>query len=370
MNRLIQYTVGSLAGSTVAAPSTLTSYQLDPVGNWSSKTTNGVMQTRVYDAVNQLTTIDGSALAYDANGNLQSDAAYAYTFDEENRMTEVTRNADLAVVAQYEYDAFGRRVQKIANPGGTPAATVYFYDGVRVIEEQNAQGATAGTYVYGNYIDEVLTMDRQGQTYYYHQNAAWSVDTVTDGGGNPVEHYAYDAYGAVTVTDGSGAPVAANPWGAPHSARSRQSADVFTGRQVRRRDRPILLPGAILRRRDGEVPVQRSVAGTAVGLRIRGEQSGHDDGPAGAVHGERRSRDRVGFWLFPHRYELDLHGELRDLPEQCRYYRANVWDSAVKPGTSRESDLASTRPAMWIRAGGAAPRQMDRKARSASSICN
>ena len=44
-------------------------------------------------------------------------------------------------------------------------------------------------------------MDRGGQTYYYHQNALGSVETITDSTGTPVESYTYDAYGAVTVTD-------------------------------------------------------------------------------------------------------------------------------------------------------------------------
>ena len=56
---------------------------------------------------------------------------------------------------------------------------------------------TQATYVYGNYIDEILTMNRGGSDYYYHQNALWSVEAVTNSGGVPVERYRYDAYGVV-----------------------------------------------------------------------------------------------------------------------------------------------------------------------------
>jgi RHS repeat-associated protein len=133
-------------------------------------------------------------------------------------------------VGQYHYDALSRRVQKIANPVGSSTTTLYFYDNERIVEEQNSGGTTQATYVYGNYVDEPLTMDRGGQTYYYHQNALFSVAAITDASGTPVERYSYDAYGAVSVTTGAGVPVPANAWGAPHSAIGNPWT--FTGRQI------------------------------------------------------------------------------------------------------------------------------------------
>lgn len=228
--RLVTYKVGTLVGSTVAVPATQTAYNLDPVGNWTSKTTDGVTQNRTHDSVNELIQIDAAVLSYSSNGNLQGDAAYSYAYDEENRLTQVTRKSDHTVAGQYQYDALGRRVQKIANTTGSSTTTAYFYDDQRILEEQSAAGATLATYTYGNYIDEVLTMERAGQTYSYHQNALWSVESVTDSAGNTVERYAYDAYGAVTVTDGAGTAVPLNARGTPHSAIGNPST--FTGRQL------------------------------------------------------------------------------------------------------------------------------------------
>ena len=91
-------------------------------------------------------------------------------------------------------------------------------------------GATQATYVYGNYVDEILTMGRGGQTYYYHRNALWSVEAVTVGSASAVERYAYDAYGSVAVSDGSFTPVAPNAWATPHSAIGNPWS--FTGRQL------------------------------------------------------------------------------------------------------------------------------------------
>ena len=228
--RLIDYRVGTLVGPTVPVPSTETSYSLDPVGNWNSKTTDAVTQSRMHNADNELIKIDAQNVTYDADGNTQNDGAFTYAYDEENRLTKVTRNSDSAIVGQYQYDALSRRVQKVANPAGSPMTTQYFYDDARIIEEQNVAMVTQATYVYGNYVDEVLTMDRGGQTYYYHPNALWSVEAVTDSTGTPVERYSYDAYGLVTVTDGTGTPVSPNSWGTPHSAIGNPW--MFTGRQL------------------------------------------------------------------------------------------------------------------------------------------
>jgi RHS repeat-associated protein len=228
-DRLIDYKVGTLIGSTVPLPATQTAYNLDPVGNWPSKITDAVTQTRVHDVVNELVKIDATNLTYDANGNAANDGAFSYVYDEENRLIRVTRNSDAAIVGQYQYDALGRRVVKVASPAITPTTTVYFLDDARVVEEQNGVGTTQATYVYGNYVDEVLTMDRGGQTYYFHQNAMWSVEAITNSGAAVVERYSYDAYGSPAVTDGSGVPVPPNPWGTSHS--NIGNPYMFTGRE-------------------------------------------------------------------------------------------------------------------------------------------
>ena len=229
--RVTDYQVGSPDGSCVTGIVTQTQYGLDPVGNWLTNTVNGVPEIRMHNAVNELTQIGSTNLSYDANGNLINDAVYTYAYDEENRLTSVTRLSDAAVVGQYQYDAMGRRVQKVANPNGSPTTTRYFFDHARILEEQDGLGNTLATYVYGNYVDEALTMDRGGQTYYYHQNALWSVEAITDSTGtNVVERYSYDAYGAPTVTDASGLIVSTNSWGTAHSVIT--NSYLFIGRQL------------------------------------------------------------------------------------------------------------------------------------------
>ena len=233
--RLIDFKVGNLVGSTVPVPATQTQYTLDGVGNWKLKTKDAIPETRTHNAVNEITSINGAPVLSDFNGNTSEDARYTYAYDEENRLTAVTRKSDSRLVGQYQYDALSRRVGKIADAAtpSTPIETRYFYDSARIVEEQNPAGTTQATYVYGNYIDEVLTMSRAGQAHYYHQNSLWSVEAITNSAAAVVERYMYDAYGLPVVTDGSEPPgvlVAPNAWGTPHSAISNPW--MFTGRQL------------------------------------------------------------------------------------------------------------------------------------------
>jgi RHS repeat-associated protein len=230
--RLIDFKVGTLVGSTVPVPSTQTHYDLDGVGNWNKKTKDGVPENRSHSVTNEITQINGVPVLSDLNGNTNEDGQFRYNYDEENRLIRVSRKSDQRVVGRYEYDALSRRIKKIANPGAvsSPVETRYFYDDTRIVEEQDTAGLTLATYVYGTYIDEILTMDRAGQAYYYHQNSLWSVEAITDSAANVVERYAYDAYGLPAIQNGSGMPTPANPWGTPHSVIGNPW--MFTGRQL------------------------------------------------------------------------------------------------------------------------------------------
>ena len=194
--RLIDYQVGTLVGSTITMVVTQTAYNLDSLGNWKSKTKDLVTQTRTHSPSNEITKINNSSILSDFDGNTSDDGTQLYSYDEENRLVQVQAKATHAVLGQYQYDAFGRRVSKTDNLG---IQTHFYYDGWRTIEEQSSTGVTQATYVFGNYLDEALTMDRGGQSYYVHQNTLWSAYALSDNTGTGIEGYSYDAYGYQTV---------------------------------------------------------------------------------------------------------------------------------------------------------------------------
>jgi RHS repeat-associated protein len=208
--RLVNYRAGSLASSPppncpagpvgIPMPVTQTAYNLDKLGNWNSIVVTppggaAGTQTRMHSPSNEIAKINGTFILSDNNGNTTDDGTNLYSYDEENRLVKVTAKVGGAVLGRYQYDAFGKRISKIDN---FAVQTLFYYDGWRTIEEQSS-GVTQATYVFGNYLDEVLTMDRGGATYYYHQNALWSVMALSDSTGKALEGYSYDAYGYQTV---------------------------------------------------------------------------------------------------------------------------------------------------------------------------
>ncbi|UCE48810.1 MAG: RHS repeat-associated core domain-containing protein [Phycisphaerales bacterium] len=258
--RLIDFKRGSWGAGGIDSPTRHRTWQLDGVGNWSQFSidaetyTNSINQMNEYDdwSTDGLAPIpdddglpddfkqghgSGFNRAHDKNGNLVADDTKEYYYDYDhrpimqatrranNQLTQVGDSKTGAILGQYWYDALGRRIRKLVEG----VSTVYIYTtDWQVIEEYKDQALTA-TYTYGNYIDEVLTMERGEQTFYYHQNAIWSVIAVTDNGGDVVELYAYDPYGNPHIADRFGVPVTPDPEDTPQSTIGNPY--LFTGRR-------------------------------------------------------------------------------------------------------------------------------------------
>lgn len=107
----------------------------------------------------------------------------------------------------YQYDALGRRIARTVAPDGTPVRTEFYYDGPQIIEERNGAGSVQATYVYGRYVDEVLSMQRGGNDCYYHQDDLYNVMAVTDDTGAALERYEYGEFGEPSFFDGSGSSI-------------------------------------------------------------------------------------------------------------------------------------------------------------------
>jgi RHS repeat-associated protein len=202
-------------------------FQLDGAGNLMSRTINGKKTLFNHDAggqyqsdpLNRYTDIQGQKRQHDASGNLAFDGRYRYLYDHENRLIEVREAGSKNTVATYGYDALGRRISKQkANDTKT-----YLYDGYRVIAEYKEDGSLAARYIYGSGIDEILQMERGGQTYTYHRDIQGNITSLTDASGKIVETYSYDPFGAVTIRDGSGNRLSRSKAGNPY---------YFTGRRL------------------------------------------------------------------------------------------------------------------------------------------
>lgn len=100
------------------------------------------------NGLNQYTSVGTIIYAYDAHGNLSSDGARNFTYDFENRLTNVSGSPILALA----YDPSGRLRQTTS--GST--VTQFVYDGDRLIAEYSSSGAMLRRYVHSAGIDEPL----------------------------------------------------------------------------------------------------------------------------------------------------------------------------------------------------------------------
>ncbi len=210
--RDVNYAYNDIYELTNVTGSQTHNYQYDGVGNRT--TADGVAYTP--NNLNQYNQVNSQVYSYDGNGNLTDDGPNGYTYDVENRLTSAQ---NVSHNSTYAYDGLGRRISKTVD-----GSTTYFvYDGDQIIEERNSAGTLLASYLYGEGIDEIITMKRGPTTYWYLQDGLGSTTDIIDETGRIVyERYQYDPYGNVTIKNGSGATI-------PTSAIGNRY--MFTGRE-------------------------------------------------------------------------------------------------------------------------------------------
>ncbi len=300
--------------------------------------------TYAADVVNQYTAVGGVARTHDNNGNLKDDGTYVFSYDFQNRLVQVRQSGTLTLIADYHYDALGRRVEKVLAAGTT---TRYLLDGVEVVEEYDAVGNWQARYVYEDGIDRPRCMDRadiadvngnQNTTevlrFHYHQQALGSVTEVTQPTGAVVEWVTYDVYGQPSIRDQLGNGIAQSAIGSPY---------LFTGREYDQED------GLYVYRARAYDPVggrylQRDPSGHVDGLGLheyagsapstRWDPDGRDD-----THGRDRNLSKETKKIVI-RYDgstKDKEDAVRDAIED---WNENNPDDKISP--SRTEDIVST----------------------------
>ncbi|RLJ15756.1 hypothetical protein DJ030_17965 [bacterium endosymbiont of Escarpia laminata] len=163
-------------------------YAYDAVGN---RLDSGA----TFGADSRLLTHGGAAYTHDANGNVTGRGSESYTYDSSQRLTGYNDGTN---TASYAYDYLGRRIERTVN-GDT---TQYLYHDQDVLAEYDDLGNRLVSYTYAPGMDQLLMMERDGQTWFYHTDGLGSVVAITDVAGNLVQRYGYDAWGNVILSDG------------------------------------------------------------------------------------------------------------------------------------------------------------------------
>jgi len=194
--RLVDYKRGQLTGGSISAPTLHQVFNYDELGNRTTMVDNSFTTNYTVNNMNEYSSIANGGIinpVYDNNGNMLADDNHTYKYDNENRIDSV----DNGLTAIYSYGPLGRRISKETSVG----TSNYYYDGHRVVEEQNESGSLLATFVYGTGIDDLLNMTKAGNEYYYHKNSLGSVLAVSNMNGLPQEFYNYDAFGVVSFFD-------------------------------------------------------------------------------------------------------------------------------------------------------------------------
>lgn len=187
----------------VGSPVTENIYTYDAVGNRTTASLNGAVTNYTINNLNQLTAVNSTSFSFDDRGNLTYDGVFYKTYDAENRL--IRDSASPASVITYTYDAIGRRVAKTTN-GNT---LKYTFSGAAPIEERNNSNVLLNSTVFTSFLSPVLN-EKAGDKYYYHQNELNSVEVISNGNGNLVESYQYDAYGKPSRYDSLNNPLASS----------------------------------------------------------------------------------------------------------------------------------------------------------------
>ncbi len=175
---------------------TSTQYRYDAMGNRTTMTStvNGVTGYS-YDSADRLLTAGGTSFTWDSNGNQLSKGTSSYQYDVANRLTRVVTGT---TTVQMTYDGDGKRSRKTVNSTATNYA--YDIDTPLPLVLTETTGGTATSYLYG--ADLLAQYDNNGVPTYFHADGLGSTRVMSNGSGQSVASYNYDAFGAVRSATG------------------------------------------------------------------------------------------------------------------------------------------------------------------------
>jgi len=151
------------------------------------------LSTASYNAANRVTQSGAATLTYDANGNLTNDGTNTYTWNARNQLTAISGG----VSANFQYDAFGRRVRTTVN--GT--TTDYLYDGLNVAQEK--VGGTPTANMLTGEVDEIFSRTESAGTKAVIVDGLGSTVALRGSAGSTQTDYSYEPFGN---TGASGTP--------------------------------------------------------------------------------------------------------------------------------------------------------------------
>ncbi len=206
-----------------ASPDVRFDYQYDKSGNVRSETSsvagwlfsptaNKATEYSTANALDQYQSINGSSVAYDANGNRSSYNGLTTEHDSENRLVSFS-NIQTGRSADYIYDASNRRVSVYPDLNSSNAH--FLHAGNMEIAEYSGNVSDSGglrierRFIPGVGLDQRIAMienDSAQTTHYYHSDRLGSVKALVGANGDISDLYIYSPYGIEEPLSTSGNP--------------------------------------------------------------------------------------------------------------------------------------------------------------------
>ena len=158
-------------------------------GSYARTNVPSAAPTASYNFNNQLTNWNGATLAYDNNGNLTNDGTNTYMWNARNQLVTISGS----VSANFQYDAFGRRVSKTI--GGT---TQFLYDGSNPVQEISGTSASANLLTGG--VDEYFQRTDSAGARSFLTDALGSTVGLADSTGTVQTSYTFEPFGSTSVS--------------------------------------------------------------------------------------------------------------------------------------------------------------------------
>lgn len=179
------------------------SYTYDSRGNITNKTVNGTSTTFGYSSDgwnDKLTSVNGTPLTYDANGNVLTYGDKSFTWSSGRNLAQITDGDN---TYSYTYDENGIRTSKTVN-----GVTTYYNtkDGI-ILSQTDGTNTMYFQYDISGIPIGFIYNDTQ---YFYLTNQMGDVIAITNTSGTVVANYEYDAWGNEIGNDTSSIALA-NP---------------------------------------------------------------------------------------------------------------------------------------------------------------
>ena len=181
------YTYDSLGELVQTNGAVNAAYTYDSRGNMLSRTVNGEKTVFAYSNTqwqDQLTSVNGKALTYDANGNLQSYDGAEYTWSHGKQLSSITKGD---TTYEYQYDLNGIRSYKTVNGVTTKFDTL----NGKILAQSDKNNKIL--FQYNG--DAPIGFELNETQYFYLTNLSGDVVGITDADGNLIAKYSYDEWG-------------------------------------------------------------------------------------------------------------------------------------------------------------------------------